>query len=110
MGTWRAGVELGRGFSYVGKEYRLVAGGKEKNAVLARYALSGINLSLPHFLRMERNNASLFFNGDISKKIEITAGEHRFELEYKSESVVNFNPSPSSYSKSPRPIPTRPTS
>lgn len=46
-------IELGKGFSFVGKEYRLVAGGKEKfigllickekNTVLARYALSTIN-------------------------------------------------------------------
>lgn len=53
--------------------------------------IGGTRFSLPHFLRMERNNASLFFNGDISKSIEITAGEHHFELEYKSEKVVKFN-------------------
>ena len=53
--------------------------------------IGGTHFSLPNFLRMERNNASLFFNGDISKKIEIVAGKHNFELEYKSDNVVKFN-------------------
>ncbi len=63
----------------------------EAHTLFALPYIGGTRFSLPHFLRMERNNASLFFNGDISKRIEVTAGEHHFELEYKSESVVNFN-------------------
>lgn len=53
--------------------------------------LGGTRFSLPDFLRMERNAASLFFNGDISRRIEVSAGEHHFDLEYKSDNKVQFN-------------------
>ena len=53
--------------------------------------MGGTHFSLPDFLRMERNTASLFFNGDVSKKIEITAGSHHFLLEHKSDNQVRFN-------------------
>lgn len=53
--------------------------------------IGGTRFSLPDFLRMERNAASLFFNGDISRRIEVSAGEHHFDLEYKSDNKVQFN-------------------
>ncbi len=53
--------------------------------------LGGTHFSLRDFLRMERNAASLFFNGDISRRIEVSAGEHHFDLEYKSDNKVQFN-------------------
>lgn len=52
--------------------------------------IGGTRFSLPDFLRMEKHIASLFFNGDISKRIEIIAGEHHLELESKTDKEVRF--------------------
>ena len=53
--------------------------------------IGGTHFSLPDIFRMERNSAALFFNGDISKKVEIVAGEHQFQMEYKSSNLIKFN-------------------
>ena len=53
--------------------------------------MGGTRFSLPDFLRMEKNTASLFYNGDISKKIKIAADDHLFEMEFKSDNQVKFN-------------------
>lgn len=53
--------------------------------------IGGTDFSLFDFLRMDKNTASLFFNGEITKPIEITAGKHRFKLEYKNSRQFKFS-------------------